>query len=165
METKGKLAAARDLMLLLVVQPVVETFVREALKVQPPDDDDDAYWERMQNAMLSNTINFNMSLIVGLREAASIADVIQGSPVRYQGPTGTKKVTDVLAWGAKAAKEWASEDEIDPAFIRQSITVFAEITGKPIPVVPINRYLRGKQAIDEGDTTDWKAYLFGYSKR
>lgn len=165
METKGKLAAARDLMLLLVVQPVVETFVREALKVQPPDDDDDAYWERMQNAMLSNTINFNMSLIVGLREAASIADVIQGSPVRYQGPTGTKKVTDVFAWGAKAAKEWASEDEIDPAFIRQSITVFAEITGKPIPVVPINRYLRGKQAIDEGDTTDWKAYLFGYSKR
>lgn len=165
METKGKLAAARDLMLLLVVQPVVETFVREALKVQPPDDDDDAYWERMQNAMLSNTINFNMSLIVGLREAASIADVIQGLPVRYQGPTGTKKVTDVFAWGAKAAKEWASEDEIDPAFIRQSITVFAEITGKPIPVVPINRYLRGKQAIDEGDTTDWKAYLFGYSKR
>ncbi len=165
METKGKLAAARDLMLLLVVQPVIETFVREALKVQPPDDDDDAYWERMQNAMLANTINFNMSLIVGLREAASIADVIQGSPVRYQGPTGTKKVTDVLAWGAKAAKEWASEDEIDPAFIRQSITVFAEITGKPIPVVPVNRYLRGKQAIDEGDTTDWKAYLFGYSKR
>nr|DAU11265.1 MAG TPA: crystallin beta/gamma motif-containing protein [Caudoviricetes sp.] len=165
METKGKLAAARDLMLLLVAQPVIETFVREALKVQPPDDDDDAYWDRMQSAMLANTIDFNMSLIVGLREAASIADVIQGSPVRYQGPTGTKKITDVLAWSAKAAKEWASEDEIDPAFIRQSITVFAEITGKPIPVVPVNRYLRGKQAIDEGDTTDWKAYLFGYSKR
>lgn len=168
METKGTLAAARDLMLLLVAQPVIETFVREALKVQPPDDDDDAYWDRMQNAMLANTINFNMSLFVGLREFASAADFVMDTPVfNYQGPTGFKKVNDVGRWFGKAMKEWNKEsgEEIDPAFIRQSITVFAEITGKPIPVVPVNRYLRGKQAIDEGDTTDWKAYLFGYSKR
>lgn len=168
METKGTLAAARDLVLLLVAQPVIETFVREALKVQPPDDDDDAYWERMQNAMLTNTINFNMSLFVGLREFASVADVVADTPVfNYQGPTGFKKINDSGRWFQKAMKEWNKEsgEEIDPAFIRQSITVFTEWSGVPIPVVPVNRYLRGKQAIDEGDTTDWKAYLFGYSKR
>ena len=76
METMGTLAAARDLMLLLVAQPVIETFVREALKVQPPDDDDDAYWDRMQNAMLTNTISFNMSLFVGLRELATAIDIL-----------------------------------------------------------------------------------------
>lgn len=168
METKGTLAAARDLMLLLVAQPVIETFVREALKVQPPDDDDDAYWDRMQNAMLANTINFNMSLFVGLREFASAVDFVSDTPVfNYQGPTGFKKINDVGRWGQKAMKEWNKEsgEEIDPAFIRQSVTVFSEVSGVPIPVVPVNRYLRGKQAIDEGDTTDWKAYLFGYSKR
>lgn len=168
METKGTLAAARDLTLLLVAQPVIETFIREALKVQPPDDDDDAYWDRMQNAMLANTINFNMSLFVGLRELASAADLVTDTPVfNYQGPTGLKKITDIGRWGQKAMKEWNKEsgEEIDPAFIRQSITVFSEVSGVPIPVVPVNRYLRGKQAIDEGDTTDWKAYLFGYSKR
>lgn len=168
METKGTLAAARDLTLLLVAQPVIETFIREALKVQPPDDDDDAYWERMQNAMLTNTINFNMSLFVGLRELASVADVVADTPVfNYQGPTGFKKINDSGRWFQKAMKEWNKEsgEEIDPAFIRQSITVFTEWSGVPIPVVPVNRYLRGKQAIDEGDTTDWKAYLFGYSKR
>lgn len=165
MESKGKIAAARDLLLLLVAQPVIETFVREALKVQPPDDDDDAYWDRMQNAMLANTINFNMSLMVGIRELASASDLVTDKPTfRYQGPTGMKKVTDIGRWAQKAVKEWSNEDEMDPAFIRQSITVFSEITGAPIPVVPINRYLRGKQAIEEGDTTDWKAYLFGYTK-
>lgn len=168
METKGTLAAARDLTLLLVAQPVIETFIREALKVQPPDDDDDAYWDRMQNAMLANTINFNMSLFVGLRELAPAADLVTDTPVfNYQGPTGLKKINDIGRWGQKAMKEWNKEsgEEIDPAFIRQSITVFSEVSGVPIPVVPVNRYLRGKQAIDEGDTTDWKAYLFGYSKR
>ncbi len=165
METRGKIAAARDLMLLLVAQPVIETFLREALKVQPPDDDDDEYWDRMQKAALANVGNFNMSLIVGAREAASMFDLLSGEPIRYQGPTGTKKITDILRWSQQAAKEWNNEDEIDPAFIRQSLTVFSEVTGVPIPVVPVNRYLRGKQAVDEGDTTDWKAYLFGYSKR
>ena len=165
METKGTLEAARDLMLLLVAQPVIETFLREALKVQPPDDDDDEYWDRMQKAALANVGNFNMSLIVGAREAASMFDLLSGEPIRYQGPTGTKKITDILRWSQQEAKEWNNEDEMDPAFIRQSLTVFAEVTGVPIPVVPVNRYLRGKQAIDEGDTTDWKAYLFGYSKR
>ena len=168
METKGTLAAARDLTLLLVAQPVIETFIREALKVQPPDDDDDAYWDRMQNAMLANTINFNMSLFVGLRELASAADLVADTPVfNYQGPTGFKNINDSGRWFQKAMKEWNKEsgEEIDPAFIRQSITVFTEWSGVPIPVVPVNRYLRGKQAIDEGDTTDWKAYLFGYSKR
>lgn len=168
METKGTLAAARDLMLLLVAQPVIETFVREALKVQPPDDDDDAYWDRMQNAMLTNTINFNMSLFVGLRELASAIDFVSDTPVfNYQGPTGFKKINDAGRLVKTVMKEWNKEsgEEIDPAFIRQSITVFTEWSGVPIPVVPVNRYLRGKQAIDEGDTTDWKAYLFGYSKR
>ncbi len=163
-ESKSKLAAARDLLLLLVAQPVLETFVREALKVQPPDGDDDEYWERMQKAMLSNTINFNMSLCVGLREIASISDLVSDGTVRYQGPTGTKKITDVLRWGQQFTKQMANTDEIDPAFIRQTLTVFSEISGAPIPVVPINRYLRGKQAIDAGDTSDWKAYLFGYTK-
>lgn len=168
METKGTLAAARDLMLLLVAQPVIETFVREALKVQPPDDDDDAYWDRMQNAMLTNTISFNMSLFVGLRELASAIDFVSDTPVfNYQGPTGFKKINDTGRLVKTVMKEWNKEsgEEIDPAFIRQSITVFTEWSGVPIPVVPVNRYLRGKQAIDEGDTTDWKAYLFGYSKR
>lgn len=167
METKGKIAAARDLMLLLVAQPVIETFLREALKVQPPDDDDDddAYWKRMQKAALANVANFNMSLIVGVRETASVANFLTGEPIRYQGPTGTKKITDIIRWSQLAAKEWNNEDEIDPAFIRQSLTVFSEVSGVPIPVVPVNRYLRGKQAIEEGETTDWKAYLFGYSKR
>ncbi len=165
MDSKGKIAAARDLLLLLVAQPVIETFVREALKVQPPDDDEDEYWERMEGATLSNTINFNMSLLVGLRELASLSDIVTDKPIfQYQGPTGVKKVADIGRWVQKAAKEWSNEDGMDPAFIRQSITVFSEITGAPIPVVPINRYLRGKQAIDEGDTTDWKAYLFGYTK-
>lgn len=168
METKSTLAAARDLMLLLVAQPVIETFVREALKVQPPDDDDDAYWDRMQNAMLTNTISFNMSLFVGLRELASAIDFVSDTPVfNYQGPTGFKKINDTGRLVKTVMKEWNKEsgEEIDPAFIRQSITVFTEWAGVPIPVVPVNRYLRGKQAIDEGDTTDWKAYLFGYSKR
>ncbi len=162
---KGGIARARDLLLLLVAQPVLETFVREALKVQPDDDDDEAYWDRMRKAALANTVNFNMSMLVLLREVASISNMFTGELIRYQGPTGIKMATDLIRWSELAAKQWSKEDEIDPAFIRQTITVFAEISKTPIPVVPINRYLRGKEAIDKGDTDDWKAYLFGYSKK
>lgn len=166
MNAKSGLAAARDLTLLLVAQPVIETFLREALAVKQDDgEDDDAYWDRMQSACMSNVANFNMSMFVIVREAAGLSNLLSEEPVNYRGPTGTKKITDVMRWGAMALKEWSREDEIDPAFIRQTITVFAEVTNTPIPVVPINRYLRGKQAIDEGDTSDWKAYLFGYSKK
>ena len=166
MNAKSGLAAARDLTLLLVAQPVIETFLREALKIKQDDgEDDDEYWDRMEKACIANVANFNMSMFVGVREVAGLANLFSEEPVNYRGPTGTKKITDVMRWGAMAMKEWSSEDEIDPAFIRQTITVFAEVTNTPIPVVPINRYLRGKQAIEEGDTNDWKAYLFGYTKK
>ncbi len=163
--TKGKLAAARDLMLVLMLQPILETFLREALKVGPDDDEsDDEWWKRMAVASAGNVVEFNAGMLVGLREGSSfLKAMVTGENEQYRGPTALRKITDTGTFLMSLRKAIES-GEVDERVIRQAIAVTADWTGWPIPVVPATRAIKGYNAIQEGKTDDWKAYLLGYSE-
>ena len=162
--TKDKMTLARDLMLVLIAQPVAETFLREALKVGPDnDEDDDEYWKRMLLASAGNTLEFNMGLFVGLREAGSMAKgLVTGEREPYRGPTALRKLTDTTDFLGSVRKA-IENGELDERVIRQAITVTADWTGWPIPNVPITRAIKGYNAIKEGKTDNPAAYFLGYS--
>lgn len=162
--TKDKMTLARDLMLVLIAQPVAETFLREALKVGPDnDEDDDEYWKRMLLASAGNTVEFNMGLFVGLREAGSMAKgLVTGEREPYRGPTALRKLTDTTDFLGSVRKA-IENGELDERVIRQAITVTADWTGWPIPNVPITRAIKGYNAIKEGKTDNPAAYFLGYS--
>lgn len=162
--TKDKMTLARDLMLVLIAQPVAETFLREALKVGPDnDEDDDEYWKRMLLASAGNTVEFNMGLFVGLREAGSMAKgLVTGEREPYRGPTALRKLTDTTDFLGSVQKA-IENGELDERVIRQAITVTADWTGWPIPNVPITRAIKGYNAIKEGKTDNPAAYFLGYS--
>ncbi len=164
--TKGKMAAARDLMLVLMLQPIMETFLREALKVGPDDDGetDEEWWKRMALASAGNVVEFNAGMLVGVREGSSfLKSMITGESEQYRGPTALRKVTDTGMFLMNLRKA-IENGEVDERVIRQAITVTADWTGWPLPVVPVTRAIKGYNAIKEGKTGDWKAYLLGYSE-
>ena len=162
--TKGKLAAARDIMLVLMIQPIAETFLREALKVGGDDgEDSDEYWKRMGLAAAGNVAEFNMGLFVGLREAgAMVKGLVTGDYEQYRGPTALRKITDTTSFLTSIRKD-IENGELDERTIRQAITVMAEWTGWPIPIVPVTRAIKGHTALEEGKTDNEFAYLLGYS--
>lgn len=56
-----------------------------------------------------------------------------------------------------------SKDDWDENTLKAAITVLGEWSPIPIPVVPINRAISGKKAMEEGKTENPLAVFLGYS--
>ncbi len=163
--TKGKLGAARDLMLVLMLQPILETFLREALKVGADNgESDEEWWKRMAVASAGNVVEFNAGMLVGIREGGSfLKAMVTGENEQYRGPTALRKITDTGTF-LMSLRKAIENGEVDERVIRQAIAVTADWSGWPLPVVPATRAIKGYNAIKEGKTDDWKAYLLGYTE-
>jgi hypothetical protein len=158
--TQKGMKRALNLLTLLAFQPIIETFVREGLKAAVSGDDDDDWLKKTSIKAGGSVVNFNLGLLVGLREVAELGQALSEgeAPRSYSGTGGTRKIADLVRLGQAASK-----DEWDENTLKAAITVLGEWSPIPIPVVPINRAISGKKAMEEGKTENPLAVFLGYS--
>lgn len=158
--TQKGMKRALNLLTLLAFQPIIETFVREGLKAAVSGDDDDDWLKKTSIKAGGSIVNFNLGLLVGLREVAELGQALSEgeAPRGYSGTGGLRKVVDLYRLGQAVSK-----DDWDENTLKAAITVLGEWSPIPIPVVPINRAISGKKAMEEGKTENPLAVFLGYS--
>ena len=146
-KSKAKLAA--DLMMIYVVPTALTALMKSALI--PGDDDDD-----LAKKLAKEQISFLLGLFVGGREMAQLANIITGDRFYgYAGPSGLRPIDDTYKFAQQAA-----QGEIDHAFVRASINLLGDVFG--IPSAQINRAIKGTEALQNDETDNPAALLFGY---
>lgn len=156
-QTKPMMKAAADIAMICVMQPVLETFLKSAASNLLSDDSDDDWMEKMLADAGQNVIQFNLGMLMGVRELSWIA-----GDFGYQGPTGLRKITDT----GKAIRAWEkaiSEGEWDESTMRATVSAMGVWMGWP--VTPINRFISGTNALLDDQTDSWFAPLTGYSEK
>lgn len=144
-----------NMTLLLCLQPVVETFVREGLKAAVGGSDDDWLEKTSRKAVLSVT-NFTLNLWVGAREFADLAELMAGEQVMpYQGPAGMRIVNDIRRLGTQIG-----QGDLDDGLLKAMVSV-AGITTGAFPVVPVNRFISGITAMDDDDDVNALSLILG----
>nr|DAW24149.1 MAG TPA: crystallin beta/gamma motif-containing protein [Caudoviricetes sp.] len=158
--TQKGMKRALNLLTLLAFQPIIETFVREGLKATVSGGDDDDWLKKTSIKAGGSVVNFNLGLLVGLREVAELGQALSEgeAPRGYSGTGGLRKVVDLYRLGQAVSK-----DSWDENTLRAAVTVLGEWSPVPIPVVPINRAISGKKAMEEGKTENPLAVFLGYS--
>ena len=154
--TKDPLRAAVDMLMILVLQPVIESFLRSigGAFVNDEEMDDDWWLDAIKN-MGRDVAGFNMSLFVCMRELQYVVDEYNN----YSGPGGLRKITDT----GRAITKWASaieKGEVDESTIRATVSAFGVWVG--LPVTPINRAIKGGHALWTGETDNYSALFLGY---
>ena len=139
--TKGGARRAADLLILLVAQPVIETFLRAALEDMGEDVDDDEYWTNMMKKSASNVLDFNLGLFVGLRELSGMF----GEYNNYRGPSGMRKIVDIRNFAEALAR-----DEYDEKTLRATVSAVGSVFG--LPAAAINRAIKGYNKIESGES-------------
>lgn len=142
---------AADLMHVLVIPTLLNALMKSMLT---PGDDDEALADKLAKEQIS----FMLGLFVGVRELSSLASLWGDSPVYdYQGTGGLRLFADTIKFGQQA-----KQGEVDDAFIKASINIVGSMFG--IPSAQINRTLKGYRALDDDDTDNPAALLFGYEE-
>lgn len=152
-QSKAKLSV--DYLLLYVVPVIMFAALKDALTPGDSGDWDD--WESILNRVLKEELSFLMGMFVGIRELGPIYDAAQGKPVGYQGPAGLRPVGDAI----KLAKE-VGQGEMDSGLRKAIINLAGSIFG--LPSAQINRSITGAEALNDGDTDNPAAVLFGYQE-
>lgn len=144
-----------NMTLLLCLQPVVETFVREGLKAAVGGSDDDWLEKTSRKAVLS-VPNFTLNLWVGAREFADLAELMAGEQVMpYQGPAGMRIVNDIRRLGTQIG-----QGDLDDGLLKAMVSV-AGITTGAFPVVPVNRFISGITVMDDDDDVNALSLILG----
>lgn len=144
-----------NMTLLLCLQPVIETFVREGLKAAVGGSDDDWLEKTARKAVLS-VPNFTLNLWVGAREFADLAELMAGEQVMpYQGPAGMRIVNDFYRLGTQIG-----QGELDDGLLKAMTSVVSITTGA-FPVVPVNRFISGITAMDDDDDVNALSLILG----
>ena len=158
---KNKLGAAKDMLILLALQPVLESFMRsganELFGLSGDGEDDDEKMKRFLKEAGLNAVEYNLGLFVGLRELSYLT-----GDFGYSGPAGLRKIGDT-GKGVLAVKRILSGEEVDDSEIRAIVSALGVWAG--IPVTPINRAISGAAALERGDTDNPLVMLSGYSQR
>lgn len=155
MTEKSKAKLSVDYLLLYVVPVIMFAALKDALT--PGDSGDWEDWESILNKVLKEELAFLMGMFVGIRELGPIYDAATGKPAGYQGPAGLRPVGDAI----KLAKE-AGQGELDSGLRKAIINLAGSIFG--LPAAQINRTITGVEALNEGDTDNPAAVLFGYQE-
>lgn len=140
--TKGGAKRAADLMILLVMQPVIETFLRAALEdigEDTPDDED--FWMNMMKKSASNVLDFNLGLFVVLRELSGMFSEYNN----YRGPGGLRKISDI-----RNLAEALSRDEYDEKTLRAAVSATGSVFG--VPAAAFNRAITGYNKLESGES-------------
>ena len=146
-KSKAKLAA--NLILIYVIPNALNAMIRSALI--PGDDDED-----LAKKLAKEQISFLLGLFVGGRELAQLANIITGDRFYgYTGPSGLRPIDDTYKFAQQA-----EQGEIDHAFVRASINLLGDVFG--IPSAQINRTIKGAEALQDDETDNPAALLFGH---
>lgn len=159
--TKTKLKAAGDMLMLLVAQPVIESFLRAGVSemLGTSGDDDDDWAEKALKDAGMNTLEFNLGLFVGVRELMYVASEFGYG---YQGPAGLRKIGDT-GKAITAIGKAIENGEVNQSTVKAMVSGLGVWTG--IPVTPINRAISGGMALYEGETDSPWVIVSGYSSR
>lgn len=146
-KSKAKLAA--NLIMIYVIPNALNAMIRSALI--PGDDDED-----LAKKLAKEQISFLLGLFVGGREMAQLANIMTGDRFYgYAGPSGLRPIDDTYKFAQQAA-----QGEIDHAFVRASINLLGDVFG--IPSAQINRTIKGAEALQDDETDNPAALLFGH---
>ena len=146
-KSKAKLAA--NLMMIYVVPTALTALMKSALI--PGDDDED-----LAKKLAKEQISFLLGLFVGGREMAQLANIMTGDRFYgYAGPSGLRPIDDTYKFAQQAA-----QGEFDSAFVRASVNLLGDAFG--LPSAQINRTIKGAQALQDDETDNPAALLFGY---
>lgn len=157
--TQKGMQRAVNLLMILVLQPVIESFLRAALESLAGDggqgDDEEWAMNMMKNAAAS-TIQFNLGLFVGVRELGAMVD-----DYGYSGPAGFRKVNDFIR-AFKSGEKALETGEISEATIRHMATALS--LWKGLPAVPITRAISGGNALLQNKTDNYFTLITGYKE-
>jgi hypothetical protein len=146
-KSKAKLAA--NLMMIYVVPTALTALMKSALI--PGDDDDD-----LAKKLAKEQISFLLGLFVYGRELTQLANIVTGDRFYgYAGPSGLRPIDD----GFKFVQQ-AVQGEFDSAFVRASVNLLGDAFG--LPSAQINRTIKGAEALQNDETDNPAALLFGY---
>jgi hypothetical protein len=153
MTQRSKAKIAVDYLLLFTAPAILGTLLKDAL--QPGGDDDD---EDLTRKLIAAQLEYLMGLMVVVREFGAVGKIVAGAEgVRdYQGPAGVRVVSDVVKLGQQTA-----QGEFDDAFRKAVVNVIGDLTG--LPSAQVNKTITGAQALEEGETENPAALVFGYS--
>ena len=158
-KTRSTFRAAIDVLMILCLQPVLETFLKAGARelFGAGDDDDDKWMQTTMKAAGLNVLSFNTGLLVGVRELSYLT-----GDFGYQGPAGLRKITDTgrmfTSWGKAVEK-----GEIDDATLRATVSGFGVWLG--LPVTPINRFISGAAAMSRGESDNPVELLIGHTAK
>ena len=161
MGDRNRYRATAKILTMTIVMPTIELMLRNALPVDigNDDDDDEDKTANMLLKALGEGVKFNMGTLLGLREFASLANVVSGEPIwNYQGPGGFRLIGDTY----KATQQIA-QGEFDAALVKALVNLGGSMFG--LPAAQINRAVSAV-AEDEVDTTSEiiRGTLFGVKK-
>lgn len=154
---KDRYKAAAKLLTVSVMLPVVEGFLRSAL--QPGDDDEDKDPLDYLSFAAGQVTNFNLGLMLGVREVASVAgSLVSGEPVfTWRGPSSLRVFSDISQLGSQVA-----QGKFDLALVKAINNVAGSTFG--LPAAQLNRTLTGIDAWVEEETDNPLAIILGYKK-
>lgn len=154
-KTEKGFKRAGTLLMVLVMQPVIEGFLRSAIGSALGEDDDD-WLEKAVKASGSSVVSFNLGLLVGVRELAYLT-----TDYGYRGPSGLRKITD-FGRAYNAAVHAIENGEVSESDVKAWVSFGG--TMAPYPVTPINRAISGANALYNDETDNPLALLTGHSK-
>ena len=157
--TEKRMKFFMDAMLIMVMQPVLEVFLRDMLAPFGGDDDEDAdeWAERMAKESVAGVVDFGLGMLVGVREFNGLVNAsLDLDYYGYRGPTGTRKISDL----SNAYVQLAVQQELDDPAVKAAINVMGSFGG--LPSAALNRLYTGGKALYEGDTDNPFALFLGY---
>lgn len=156
-DTQRGMKRALSLMTLLMLQPVLDSFMREAIGAAASDGSDDDWLEKALMNAGANTVSFNLGLFVGLRELSYVSGYFFDTDAfPYQGPAGLRLITDT-----GRLLQQISQGEADEGLLKAAISATGTFVG--FPVTPFTRAVSGYNALSEGKTDNPLVLMFGYS--
>lgn len=155
-KTEKGFRRAGTLLMVLVMQPVIEGFLRSAIGSALGEDDDD-WLEKAVKASGSSVVSFNLGLLVVVRELAYLT-----TDYGYRGPSGLRKITD-FGRAYNATVHAIENGEVSEADVKAWVSFGG--TMAPYPVTPINRAISGANALYNDETDNPLALITGYSDK
>ena len=154
--TKGA-ERAMKLALILVVQPVLESFLRAGLDQTTSDDNED-YGERVLSRIPKDLGSFYLGSLMGVREFVPMLDALSGSAQGYSGPTGMRMANDAVRFTLQV-----QQGDFDRALRRASINfILGDLAG--LPSTEINRLWDAGEAMADDEWADAVLYAIAGKK-
>lgn len=139
--------AAADMLVVSVMLPLVEGFLRAA--IQPGEDDDDKEFVDYVRKAAGDVVSFNLGLVVGAREFSNaVGNFVAGEPVyTWRGPSSFRFFSD-----ATQLLSQSQQGEFDAALVKAIINVTS--TMFMLPGAQVIKTVDGFEALVVDEKTD-----------